>query len=120
MSFGQIRKMDDETALFVRFKPCRIDVDHCRPGLLFWNIAAPARFAAPVQGIIGQVDSVAVSPDGVLLAIGGHDGVIRLWDTVSEQIRVPVLQGHRGPVYGLIFRDKRLYSGGGDGRILVW
>ena len=87
---------------------------------ILWNIAAPARFAVSPPGITGEVDSVAFSPNGALLAAGGSDGVIRLWDTVSEQMRAPALQGQRGAVYGLIFRNKRLFSAGADGRILIW
>src|SRR5712691_5998019 len=37
--FGQIREMNDEAAFFVCFEPCRIGVDHCRPGLLLIEVS---------------------------------------------------------------------------------
>lgn len=87
---------------------------------ILWHLQAEPRFASPIPAFEGETDSVAFSKEGDLLAVGGKDGAIRLWDTVARQPRGPALQGHRGAINGLVFRDGTLLSGGVDGRILVW
>jgi WD40 repeat protein len=69
----------------------------------------------------GRPVAVAVSRRG-LLAVGGEEGQIELWD-VRAGLRVGVLRGHEsGWVSGLAFdrAGRALVSGGEDGRILVW
>jgi len=87
---------------------------------ILWHLQAAPRFAHPIAGFAGEADSVAFNVGGDLLAIGGKDGAIRLWDTVARQPRGPALQGHQGAVNGLAFRDGTLLSGGADGQILAW
>ena len=75
-----------------------------------------------------SVDSVAFSPDGALLAMGGaYDNRIRLWNPRTGEA-VAVLYGHEdqngvnGGVYCVAFSPdgKLLVSGGGDGTVRVW
>jgi WD40 repeat protein len=90
------------------------------PSAILWNLSALPRLAKAVGGIAGEVDSTALSRTGDLLAVGGADGTIRLWDTASERVREPALRRHEGPVNALVLYEKTLISGGEDGRILVW
>jgi WD40 repeat protein len=87
---------------------------------ILWHLQAEPRFAHPIAGLAGEADSLAFDAEGSLLAIGGKEGVIQLWDTVARQPRGPSLQEHHGSVNGLAFRGRTLFSGGADGRILVW
>jgi WD40 repeat protein/tRNA A-37 threonylcarbamoyl transferase component Bud32 len=67
-----------------------------------------------------EVQVLAVSPDGSLLATGGKDGRVRLWD-------VPALTGRDGPppsgspIRSLaILRNGRLVWGTQEGKLLLW
>jgi RNA polymerase sigma factor (sigma-70 family) len=77
----------------------------------------------------GPVDTVAFSPDRKLLASGGHDNAVRLWDVTSGK-EVRRLTATRGPgsencwVHAVAFsRDGKYLAAGlgnGDHGIVVW
>jgi WD40 repeat protein len=87
---------------------------------ILWHLPAKPRFARRPNGLAGEADSVAFNKTGDLLAVGGMDGAIHLWDTVAQRPRELTLKAHRGPVNGLVFRAQTLISGGADGRVLLW
>src|SRR5262249_2783956 len=69
----------------------------------------------------GAVRCAALSPDGRLLATGGQDRAIRLWDMATgKQIRL--LSGHTADVLALAFAPdgQVLASGGEDRSVKVW
>ncbi len=65
--------------------------------------------------------SVAVTADGALIASGGEDGTVRVWDG-DTGLCLTTMLGHRGLVYGVAWNGDgiRLASGGEDGTVRVW
>jgi WD40 repeat protein len=75
------------------------------------------RFA---QGM-GTIFDLTFSPDGKLLAAGGTDGQVHLWEVATGR-KLFLLTGHDGWVRTLCFSNDGRYlaSGSGDRTIRVW
>ncbi len=86
------------------------------------NASSVAQIAT-LEGHEGAVNSVTFSPDGTLLATGGDDGIVRVWNLETGE--EPVLfEGNTGPVNALAFSpDGTLLASGGDMpniQLLIW
>ena len=70
---------------------------------------------------MGEVHSVAFSPDGKLLVSGSEDGKVRLWNVDAQKVQ-STLDSHKGAVYGVAFSPdgKQLASAGADGTARLW
>ncbi len=78
--------------------------------------------SGPVTNPIGlPMTTVAFSPDGKLLATGGADRVVRLWDSTTGKV-LKELKGHRMSITAVAFSPdgKRLLSSSLDHTIRVW
>jgi WD40 repeat protein len=67
------------------------------------------------------ITSVVLQPGGKLLAVGGDDHVLRIWDVASGELRHE-LAGHRDWIRAIAFLPdgQRLITAGNDRRLLEW
>lgn len=85
------------------------------------SIAGHQPFGFRLTGHFGAVAAVDFSPDASLLASGGVDQKVILWD-VAARGRVATLSGHRRPIQAVAFSpDGRLLASADTaGVVLVW
>jgi glucose repression regulatory protein TUP1 len=78
-------------------------------------------FGSESGGPSDGVTSVALSPDGRLLAAASLDKVVRIWDTETSQL-LDRLEGHSDSVYSIAFSPdgKNVISGSLDRNIMLW
>ena len=73
-----------------------------------------------LEGHSACVDSVAFSPDGMRLAPGSADCMVRLWDVVSGA-NTATLQGHRSSANSVVpSPDGLLLASGSDSTVQLW
>jgi WD40 repeat protein len=86
--------------------------------------AAPGKSPTPMKTIhlgAGPVWSVAYSPDGKLLATGGHNQAVDLWDAhTGEHLRTVGTHDHLVLSVAFSPDGKRLASGGYDKVLKLW
>ena len=76
---------------------------------------------AQLEGHAGEIRSVAVSPDGTLIASGADHGELILWDARRRTL-LARLEGHQGAVRSVAFSadGQQLASAGDDSTVRVW
>jgi small GTP-binding protein len=74
-----------------------------------------------MEGHKGAVRTVAFDPAGEILASGGNDRRIQLWEVASGRL-LHTLEGHKEQVLCVAFdrTGRNLISGGADSRVKLW
>ena len=99
---------------------------HARPTVaarsaLLSTVACCATTQASLRGEPGTVYSVALAAGGQVLAAGGQDKAVHIWDTASGH-QLAVLRGFTGPVRAVAFSPDGalLAAGSADHTIRMW
>jgi sugar lactone lactonase YvrE len=86
-----------------------------------WNVAEGKALKTISAAHKDTIYTLALSPDGKVLATGSYDQKIKLWDATAGR-ELKTLSGHNGCVYGLAFRPdgKILASASADRTVKLW
>lgn len=85
-----------------------------------WNLVTKKEIAT-LEAYAGSVHSVAISPDGQIVASGNGDNTIKLWNPLTKK-EIRTLYGHSSSVESVTISpdSKILASGSFDGTIKLW
>jgi periodic tryptophan protein 2 len=88
--------------------------------LLVWEWASES-YILKQQGHFHDMNTLAYSPDGQLVATGGDDGKLKLWN-VSSGFCIATLSEHSAPITAIEFakKGKVLFSASMDGTVRAW
>ncbi len=73
------------------------------------------------EGLIARLETLAFSPDGKYLAVGGDDARIRFWDLQNGNVS-QVIKTNDEYIGNMVFSgdSKFVAAGGGDGNVRIW
>ena len=85
-----------------------------------WDVATVSELFT-VKGPSLEINDIAISPDGNMVATANKEGTIMLFD-INTGENLGTLQGHKGWVLSLAFSPdgKLLYSGAEDKLVKIW
>lgn len=118
---GLARSAPDLAVLLATYA-LRLNDDAHEETALLLNLDVDTLLDAVLTGQDSSVYSLALSPDSRILASGGENGAIWLWDLASRRLLAPALSGHAVAVHGLAFSPDGalLASSDAGGVIRLW
>ncbi|MFX1546684.1 MAG: hypothetical protein ACFFCU_10830 [Promethearchaeota archaeon] len=86
-----------------------------------WNVTDEKELLPSLEGYSYDVSSLALSPDGSLLASGSWDSTIIIWNITSRQ-PIRTLNDHEAYIRSVVFlpNGEHLASGGSDSIVRIW
>ncbi|XP_065837307.1 WD repeat-containing protein 3-like [Oscarella lobularis] len=88
--------------------------------VVIWNVKKGEKIRTLKAGK-HEVTTIALSPDGVHIAVGYQDGVVRVWNLNTGSV-ASIFTGHKSAVSALQYDadGSRLVSGSKDTDVVVW
>ncbi|MGA1598753.1 MAG: WD40 repeat domain-containing protein [bacterium] len=89
--------------------------------LIYWDLEAKKLIKQATQAHRGAILAFAFHPDGKMLATGGEDQLIKLWQ-LPDLRPIKLLEGHLGAITELRFSalGERLISSSADQSLMFW
>ncbi len=96
-------------------------VDFTKTYLRRVNLRGAQLAEAPFSKVLGNVYSVAYSPDGRHLAIGDSKGVLQVWEIATGQV-VLFCAGHKDAIQSVVYSPdgQHVASGSDDSTVKLW
>jgi WD40 repeat protein len=88
--------------------------------LCIYGMQQAAKILLYYRGHTAIVESVEWSPDGKLIASGGNDSTVQVWDALTGKCLI-TYQGHSNEIYSVVWSPKGNYiaSAGMDAIIRI-
>ncbi|MFF2392270.1 WD40 repeat domain-containing protein [Nocardia sp. NPDC058114] len=75
----------------------------------------------PGQSLPTKLSEVAFNADGSKIAVGAHDGKVRIWDVARLNQQPQTIDADRNAVFAVrFFPDGRVVPGGKEGIVRIW
>ncbi|KIM23706.1 hypothetical protein M408DRAFT_251479 [Serendipita vermifera MAFF 305830] len=87
-----------------------------------WDLDTDGIAVGPSKSPVGEIISVAYSPNGKRIASGGENNQLWIWDAMTDEAVIGPLEGHNDDILSVAYSPdgKHIVSGSGDSTIRIW